>query len=181
MAYQALATPETGANPTGTASVSANGTDKASIANRTSQKIKKTGEGAASAETYSGEPVWLLPANRKTATNTFFAPPFWMIPERAEIVSVGKHSFREIYCIAWASHLGDVIVAILAPVAEAGRSILVRTWTAGDKSSSRSREWVLTACDDQYSAAFVVTQPYDGTAVAGIALLLPILDGEEQR
>ena len=48
MAYQALATPETGANPTGTASVSANGNDRASIVNETAQKIKKTGNGAAS-------------------------------------------------------------------------------------------------------------------------------------
>ena len=180
MAYQALATPETGANPTGTASVSANGNDRASIVNETAQKIKKTGNGAASAGTYTGKRVDLWPANRKLASHTFFEPPLWLAGD-AEILAIGAaHDFLKIYLAAWVSNSGYVVVGIEGPREEAHRPFLLRLST--EQRDYPSIEAVLEPYDTHRAIGIVETPCswHPNIRVSGLALVSRILEGEEQ-
>jgi hypothetical protein len=127
-----------------------------------------------------GLPVWLIPANRKTATKgVFFAPPHWMVPDGAEIIAVGKHDVFPIHGIAWVSYRNEVIVGIEAPMAEVGRILLVRIWDR--EQSYPSHEAILKSYDETRAVAIVETdQPYGGRPIAGIAMISCLFDWEEQ-
>jgi len=83
MAYKALATPEAGADPTGTALVSPDGNGKRL---KLSEAIS------------SGDPIWLISAPRSGATEAFV--PLGLAPGEAEILAVGRHPVFPIFAVA---------------------------------------------------------------------------------
>ena len=135
-------------------------------------------ECAAPARTYTGKRVDIWPADRRTASRTFFEPPLSLVPEHAEIVAIGVHDFLPIHLAAWVSR-GFVVVGIVAPRAEAGRPFLVRLST--EQRDYPSIEAKLETYDDNRAFGIIETpcSYHQGIRVSGLALVSRILDGEE--
>ena len=158
MAYQALATPEAGANLTGKAPASPKG------------KRSNLSE-----LMYSGTPIWLIPAARNESTEAF--GPLWVAPRGARIVAVGRHNFLPITAIAWISDRNEIVAAIEGDRTQAGHSVLIRVWTR--ESSITCRVAVFEAQGER-AVARAVLGAWDGVPVAGLTLVSLIAEGEEQ-
>lgn len=118
------------------------------------------------------ELVWLIPAKRSIATEAW--GPLHLAPAGSEIVSVGRHNFLPIAAVAWITD-NEIVVALEGPLAESGRSTLVRVWTLENFYCRAA----LFESRGELAVAVQTLGTWDGLPVAGLCLVSVIEPGEE--